>query len=88
MQLKLDHQLMDDLARIADSWNVPPSTCAYWLLRGLMADARGEAFVITGDSLSERLGRYLLRRFPTDIGANPWPRTEDGPRPTNPTSES
>jgi hypothetical protein len=63
VQVRLDHQLMDDISRIADSWNVPPSTVAYWLLRGLMADARGDTFVMAGDSLSERLGHYLVRKF-------------------------
>lgn len=71
VQLKLDHQLMQDVSRIADAWRVPQSTCIYWLLRGLMADARSEEFVVCGDTLSERLGRYLVRKFPTEQGVTP-----------------
>lgn len=62
--MKTDRQLFEDLGRIADEWNVPTSTAAYWLLRGLMADARGERFVMTGDKVSDRLALWMRRKFP------------------------
>jgi hypothetical protein len=64
LQLKVDIQLSEDIDRIAKAWKVRPATASYWLLRGLMADARGSSFVMAGDLISERLGYWLAAKFP------------------------
>ena len=65
MEISIDRRLQDDLEQIGKAWGVPRSTAAYWLLRGLIADARGDTFVVMGDDYSEKLARWLLRFFPT-----------------------
>ena len=68
LEVSTDQLLLDDLTEIAKQWKVPRATAAYWLLRGLVADARGDRLVITGDSNSERLARWLVRKYPQEAG--------------------
>lgn len=75
--ISLDTELRRDLDRVAQSWKVPVSVVIYWLLKGLMADSRGEKFAIAGDSDSERLARWLMRKFPP---LNPCPLQHLHPR--------
>lgn len=77
LEVSIDPVLKDDLTEIGRSWHVPPSTVAYWLLRALMADARGGKLVVTGDDASEKLARYLMRRYP--------PKNERKPEEPHPT---
>jgi len=64
----VDDFLDEDLEHIGQTWKVPKATAAYWLLRGLIADARGEKLIVTGDSIAERLARWLVGKFPDSIG--------------------
>ena len=64
IQVSLDVQLDEDLGRIAEGWQLPPASVAYWLLRGLMADLRGESVAMVGEPMSERAGRWMAARFP------------------------
>lgn len=61
--LHADVALARDLDRVASEWGVPIATACYWLLKGIIADCRGERFVMIGDTMSERLGRYLFAHF-------------------------
>jgi len=68
MQVSIDTQLDEDLGRIAEEWQLPPASVAYWLLRGIMAELRGEALAMVGDPVSERAARWMVSKFPASIG--------------------
>ena len=55
--------MLRDLDHIGTEWRVPTATACYWLLRGLVADARSERFVMAGGPWSERLARWLVSHF-------------------------
>lgn len=55
--------MLEDLQRVAEGWGVPASTAAYWLLRSLMAEARGESLVMAGEPISEILALRLAARL-------------------------
>ena len=69
LDIAVDNQMLRDLEEIGESWNVPRTTAAYWMLRGLIAEARGDRLIVSGDGTSERLARWLVRRFPEEIGS-------------------
>ena len=58
-EISIDKLLHEDLERIAESWNIPYATAAYWLLKGLIAEIRGEMLTLGSDSIGITLAKRL-----------------------------